>query len=181
MLLRIEILVASKVYFDTQSKRPKIVSVKSSNSGYHPKWVYIGVAGSSLRKLLDRGVSVEMDKAMMMLVKKSKAGAVDAPRVDENTSSKTISIELLDENGNKVVGGSERVPCEGVETPSRKRARTVAVEIPDDTEKEAREDAAGSGVNRILTIIGNRRIIQPTVDPEVNKEVIRVEIRPTER
>lgn len=28
------------VFFDTRSKRPKIVSVLSSNSGYHPKWLY---------------------------------------------------------------------------------------------------------------------------------------------
>lgn len=29
-----------QVFFDTRSKRPKIVSVRSSNSGYHPKWLY---------------------------------------------------------------------------------------------------------------------------------------------
>lgn len=30
-----------QVYFDTRSKRSKIVSVRSSNSGYHSKWVYV--------------------------------------------------------------------------------------------------------------------------------------------
>lgn len=29
-----------QVFFDTRSKRPKIVSVRSSNSGYHSKWLY---------------------------------------------------------------------------------------------------------------------------------------------
>lgn len=29
-----------KVFFNTRSKRPKIFSVRSSNSGYHPKWLY---------------------------------------------------------------------------------------------------------------------------------------------
>ncbi|XP_074366918.1 uncharacterized protein LOC141707587 [Apium graveolens] len=227
-----------KVYFDTQSKRPKIVSVKSSNSGYHPKWVYIGgkdlefvmpcrkvtqstveylngpdkydaeyldgfqgsrpvfthndlkdfkfleehnLAGSSLKKLLDSGVLVEMEKAMMMLVKKSKVGAVDTPRVEENTSSKTISIELLDEAGNKVIGGSERVTCEEAGNPSRKRSRNAAIEAPEVAGKKFCEDVGGSGVNRTITFIGNRGFMQPTVDPEASKEIIRVEIRPTER
>lgn len=29
-----------QVYFDTRNRRSKIVSVRSSNSGYHPKWLY---------------------------------------------------------------------------------------------------------------------------------------------
>lgn len=29
-----------QVYFDTRNKRLKIVSVRSSNSGYHSKWLY---------------------------------------------------------------------------------------------------------------------------------------------
>lgn len=29
-----------QVYFDTISKHPKIVSVRLSNSGYHPKWMF---------------------------------------------------------------------------------------------------------------------------------------------
>lgn len=29
-----------QVFFDTRSRRPKIVSVRSSNSGYHPKWLF---------------------------------------------------------------------------------------------------------------------------------------------
>lgn len=28
-----------QVFFDTKSKRPKIISVRSSNSGYYPKWI----------------------------------------------------------------------------------------------------------------------------------------------
>lgn len=28
------------MYVDTRSGRSKVVSVKSSNSGYHPRWVY---------------------------------------------------------------------------------------------------------------------------------------------
>lgn len=29
------------MYFDTRSKRSKIFGVHSSNSGYHPKWIYL--------------------------------------------------------------------------------------------------------------------------------------------
>lgn len=30
-----------QVYFNTRSRRSKIVSVRSSNLSYHPKWVYL--------------------------------------------------------------------------------------------------------------------------------------------
>lgn len=30
-----------QVYFDRRSKRPKIFNVKSPNSGYHQKWLYL--------------------------------------------------------------------------------------------------------------------------------------------
>ncbi|KAL8088738.1 hypothetical protein AgCh_038503 [Apium graveolens] len=125
---------------------------------YHNGQVYFDtqIAGESLKWLLESGFSVKMDKAMMMLVKKSKAGVVDMPRVDENTSSRTISIELLDDRGNKVVGGSEPVACEGTGNPSRKRLRSGAVETSEVAGKKVCEDAAGSGVNKTITIIGNR-------------------------
>lgn len=29
------------MYFDTRSKRSKVVSVRLLNSGYHPKWIYL--------------------------------------------------------------------------------------------------------------------------------------------
>lgn len=29
------------MYFDTRSKRSKIVGLRSSNLDYHPKWIYL--------------------------------------------------------------------------------------------------------------------------------------------
>lgn len=43
------------------------------------------------------------------------------------------------------------------------------------------EGASGSGVNKTLTIIGNRVIMTPTVEARASKEVFGVEVRPNER
>lgn len=42
-------------------------------------------------------------------------------------------------------------------------------------------DGLGSGVNKTLTIIGNRRILTLTVDPHTIKDMVGVEIHPNER
>ncbi|XP_074374033.1 uncharacterized protein LOC141714411 [Apium graveolens] len=59
-------------------------------------WVMLEfVSGKSLKKLLESGFLKEMDKAIMMLIQKSVFGAVDKPRVGENPSSQSVSIEFL--------------------------------------------------------------------------------------
>lgn len=37
------------------------------------------------------------------------------------------------------------------------------------------------GINKTLTIVGNRGILSPTVDTRANREIIGVEIRPNKR
>lgn len=61
------------------------------------------MAGESLKEILNNRVLGEMEKAMMLLVKKSASGAVDRARAGSSRPTHSISIEELDNNGNKVV------------------------------------------------------------------------------
>lgn len=45
---------------------------------------------------------------MMLLVKKSSSGAVDRTRAVVPHPNHSVSIELLDDKGNKVVGDAEQ-------------------------------------------------------------------------
>ncbi|KAL8134520.1 hypothetical protein AgCh_009515 [Apium graveolens] len=75
------------------------------------------VAGRSLKKHLDCGFHGDMDKAIMMLVKKSASRVANKPRFEDVRLVRSVSIELLDDSRKKVVGGSERIVgvLEGVE------------------------------------------------------------------
>lgn len=120
---------------------------------------------------------------MMLLVKKSASGEVDQARVGSSHPSHSISIEELDNNGNKFV----EAPVENIvgdrvgEIVTCKRHREegrVPQGLP--LRKEG-TGAYGGGINKTLTIVGNRGILSPTVDPRASKEVVSVEIRPNER
>lgn len=61
------------------------------------------VAGDSLKKVLRSGVLDKMDWAIMDLVKKSVAGAVDQARVGTSRPNHSVSIKLLDDCGERVM------------------------------------------------------------------------------
>lgn len=64
---------------------------------------------------------------------------------------------------------------------SRKRACVNNVGSQSEASHRNVKGAGGSGVNRTLTIVGNRGIMMPTVDEHQRKEIVRVEVRPNER
>lgn len=268
------------MYFDTRSKRSKIVNIRSSNSGYHPRWIYLhgpdlefvrpcrsvtddtnyylnslekydvdyldafqgyrplfshldlknnkfleehsrksflmfclfcfvfcllllffcffcffwldgslmgflplfyAVAGNSLKQVLHSGVLAKMEKTMMLLVKKSASGAVDRTRTMVPHSNHSVSIELLDDQGNKVVGGVEQhnIVGDGGELVPQKRPRSQVDRTPE--AGRGAEGASGSGVNKTLSIINNRGVNAPTAGNRPSKEFISVELRPNER
>lgn len=76
---------------------------------------------------------VKMGKVMMLLVKKSASGTVDRTRAVVPHPNHSVSIELLDDKGNKVVGDGEhpRPVVEGGEPVPRKRLRSQIDRAPD--------------------------------------------------
>lgn len=66
--------------------------------------VYMLVASNSLKEVLNSGVSQEMNKAMMFSVQKSTSGAVDRARDVPPRPSHSVSIELMEDKTEKVVG-----------------------------------------------------------------------------
>lgn len=64
------------------------------------------VAREPLKKVLSSGVLDKMDKAMMFLVQKSASGVVDQSRVGAHRPNHPVSIELLDDNGERVIEDS---------------------------------------------------------------------------
>ncbi|KAL8126296.1 hypothetical protein AgCh_013546 [Apium graveolens] len=63
----------------------------------------LSVAGSSLQKILNSGIREEMDKAMLLLVLRASRGAIDVSKPGPSRPGHYVSIELLDDQGNKVV------------------------------------------------------------------------------
>lgn len=133
----------------------------------------MSVAGESLKKVLNNGHSEEMNKAMMFLVQKSTSGAVDGARTMPPRPSHSVSIELIDDNTEKVVGEPKKANEIG----------EVGDLIP---RKRSREDVKPQGPStrramaKSLTIVGSRGIV-PCNDPRGSKGPIAVEIRPHER
>ncbi|KAL8090668.1 hypothetical protein AgCh_039923 [Apium graveolens] len=223
-----------QVYFDSRHRRMKIVNVRSSNSGYHSQWLYVGgpdlefvkpcgkvsqgtidylnnmekhdtayldefhgsrtwythldlkdsgflemhdLGGASLKKILDGGIRGGMDKAMMLLLQRATRKPVDAARPGPSGVPHSVSIELLDDQGNKVIEDNERVVSDlvRVEGNPRKRFRRE-----DDEVVVGGREGEVEGVNMTVTIAGARVYMGKTVDPRSKKEVVRVEIQPTE-
>ncbi|KAL8092535.1 hypothetical protein AgCh_034701 [Apium graveolens] len=229
-----------QVYFDCPYKRVKIVSVRSSNSGYHSKWLYFGgpdlefvkpcgkvsqltidylnnlekhdakylngfhgvasvythlqlkepdflemhdLAGASLEKILNSGVKGEMDKAMMLLIKRASKKGDDGAPSGPSRVGHSVSIELLDDQGNRIVEDVEKdMPdVEPTALNPRKRGRRE-VEGENCVDGGTVEgDASVGGVNKTLTLVGNRATMAPTIDPRQKKGVVRVDIQPHER
>lgn len=134
----------------------------------------ISVAGEGLRKVLENGVTFEMDKAMMLLVQKSSSGAVDRARAGPSRPSHSVSIELLDDHIEKPIEEPEKVACdeEGNELVLRKRPR-------EDTEQQG--PSTRRVLNKTLTIVEGKGLATPSPEGRAGNDIIGVEIRPHER
>ncbi|KAL8155999.1 hypothetical protein AgCh_001166 [Apium graveolens] len=113
-----------------------------------------------------------MDKTMMMLVKKSASDALDKTRVEDSRHGRSISIELLDDSGNKVVSGSEWISSifEGVDNVSRKRKMGDHTQTSLRLVRQGADGIEMSGINKTLTIIGNQGIMTHTHDSLASKK-----------
>lgn len=119
---------------------------------------------------------------MMLLVKKSTSGAVD--QAESSRRGHYVSIEFLDEqvNGEGVGLGKEAIEEVGGNLVTRKRPRGIEeVSHQGDTSKKNADGVTGRGVNKTITIVGNRGIMTPTVDPRGKGVAVIVEVQPHER
>ncbi|XP_074351473.1 uncharacterized protein LOC141690584 [Apium graveolens] len=118
-----------------------------------------------------------MDKAMMLLLQRAARRPADAARAGPSGVPHSVSIELLDDQGNKVIEDNERVVSDlvRVEGNPRKRFRRE-----DDEVAVGGRGVGFEGVNKDVATAGER-VYGKTVDPRSKKEVMRVEIQPTER
>lgn len=141
------------------------------------------VAGESLRKILDGGVREGMEQAMMFLIQKATTGAVDKQKDGPYKPSHSVSIELVDEQGARIVEEAEKdVEDPGTtELACRKRSRTGNPMTNQPRAAEASPGADGGVVNRTIIVVRNRAIMTPTIDPRRSKDVVGVEIHPHER
>lgn len=119
---------------------------------------------------------------MMLLVQKSASGAVDQARVGSSRPNHSVSLELLDEREERTKETSgKRVNEEYCsELGLRKRPRAAGGQTEILSSRRGVEGST-SGVNKTLTIIGNRGIMTHTHDPRSSKDVVGVEIRHSEK
>ena len=61
------------------------------------------VEGASLKKVLDGGIRGGMDKAMMLLLQRAARKPADVAKAGPSGVPHSVSIELLDDQGNKVI------------------------------------------------------------------------------
>lgn len=144
-------------------------------------YVFFLVAGEPLRDILNSGVRDKMEKAMLLLVQKSVSGAVDQERGSGSRLGNSISIEVLDDQGERIPENLNKKNTEEVceELAPRKRIRVGCV--PQGETSRRGVDAVSGGVNKTITIVGHCGIMTPTVDERSRKETFGVEVRPNER
>ncbi|KAL8110831.1 hypothetical protein AgCh_026537 [Apium graveolens] len=200
-----------QVYFDSRHRRMKVVSVRSSNSGYHSQWLYVGgpdlefvkPCGKVSQGTIDYLNNMEKhdtayldefhgsrtwythldlkDSGFLGMhdCKGDRAARkpADAARAGPSGVPHSVSIELLDDQGNKVIEDNERVVSDlvRVEGNPRKRFRRE-----DDEVAVGGRGGGVEGVNKNVATAGER-VYGKTVDPRSKKEVMRVEIQPMER
>ncbi|XP_074364881.1 uncharacterized protein LOC141705915 [Apium graveolens] len=129
-----------------------------------------------------------MDKAMMLLLQRASRKGVDgmqagSSRGGPSLAGHSVSIELIDEQGNKVVDDAKKVVPDPVVTdanPHKRNRRDIEEENigGDDTVENV---TIGGGINKTITFIGSRALMTNTIDPRSRKEVVRAEIQPSER
>lgn len=146
----------------------------------------LSVCGDSLKKILDNGLREKMNRAMMFLVQKSAAGAVDTRKAESSRTRPSVSIEMLDNEG-KVIPESVEVGLEGnVESVVGEKENSVVLRRKrhrvDDGESRVSPVGAsshGDGVGRTITILGGNRVIMNPTRPST--EIVEVSIQPHER
>ncbi|XP_074349148.1 uncharacterized protein LOC141688903 [Apium graveolens] len=124
-----------------------------------------------------------MDKAMMLLIKRASKRGDDSAPCGPTRVGHSVSIELLDDQGNRIVEDVEKAmpDVEPADLNPRKRGRRE-VEGENCGEGGTVEgEVLVGGVNRTLTLVGNRATMTPTIDPRQKKGVVRVDIQPHER
>ncbi|XP_074331784.1 uncharacterized protein LOC141668702 [Apium graveolens] len=129
-----------------------------------------------------------MDKAMMLLLQRASRKNADGThpgtsRVGGSTVGHSISIELLDDQGNKVMEDPGRIvsDAEPAELNPRKRGRRELEDVGMGAGEFVEPAATGSGVNKTITLVNSRVLMAGTTDPRSRKEPVRVEINPNER
>lgn len=140
------------------------------------------VACESLKRVLSSGVFAKMEKAMIMLVKKSAAGALDQAKVGTSHPNHSVSIELRNNNGEMEIisVGKQGDSGDENELGPRKQLHSHVDRAPEVSPRGV-DGGSGSGVNKTLTIVGNQGILTPTVAARAHKEIVSVEVRPNER
>ncbi|XP_074364723.1 uncharacterized protein LOC141705736 [Apium graveolens] len=129
-----------------------------------------------------------MDKAMMLLIQRSSRKNTDGvcagtSRVGASGAGHSVSIELLDDQGNKVVEAPEKVVTDADlgDLNPRKRERCEVDDVHLGGGDFAEPALGGSGVNKTITLVNSRVLMSNTGEPRSKKELVRVEIQPNER
>ncbi|XP_074362211.1 uncharacterized protein LOC141702423 [Apium graveolens] len=129
-----------------------------------------------------------MDKAMMLLLQRASRKGADgmqagSSRGGPSSAGHSVSIELIDAPGNKVVNDAEKVVHDPVvaDVNPRKRNRREIEEENIGGDDIVENITVGGGINKTITFIGSRALITNTIDPRSRKEVMRAEIQPSER
>ncbi|XP_074369244.1 uncharacterized protein LOC141710579 isoform X2 [Apium graveolens] len=124
-----------------------------------------------------------MDKAMMLLIKRASKKGDDGAPSGPSRVGHSVSIELLDDQGNRIVEDVEKAmpDVEPADLNPRKRGRREVEGENCGDGGIVEGDASVGGVNRTLTLVGNRATMAPTIDPRQKKGVVRVDIQPHER
>ncbi|KAL8088422.1 hypothetical protein AgCh_038270 [Apium graveolens] len=127
------------------------------------------VAGYNLKEVLNSGVRSEIDKAMLLLVQRASAGAVDA-------ASRPGNIPY--EHGEKVVEDTKRVVA--VIAPTGVNPRKRHRRKMDQGDVDGAHETA-DGISKTSTLVENCILMANIVEPQARQEAVRVEIQPMER
>lgn len=127
-------------------------------------FIFCSVARETLKNTHSRGVREKMEKAVMLLMKKASSATVDQAQAEPSRPKHTVSTEMLEENGGRVIEEPEKSIADGDgEMGTRKRSRVEDEQPRGPLLRKVADDTVGGGVNKTLTIIGNRAIMNPTM------------------
>ncbi|XP_074370290.1 uncharacterized protein LOC141711614 [Apium graveolens] len=129
-----------------------------------------------------------MDKAMIFLIQRASRKNVDGTypgpsRVGASGAGHSVSIELLDDQGNKIMEdpGKTVSDVEPTELNPRKRGRREVEDVNLGGGEFVEPAVVGSGVNKTITLVNSRVLMANTAEHRSKKEPVRVEIQPSER
>ncbi|XP_074325800.1 uncharacterized protein LOC141663856 [Apium graveolens] len=125
---------------------------------------------------------------MMLLIQRASRKNTDGAcagtsRVGASGVGHSVSIELLDDQGNKVVEAPEKAVTDADlgDLNPRKRGRREVDDVNIGGGEFVEPAVAGSGVNKTITLVNSRVLMSNTGEPRSKKEPVRVEIQPNER